>query len=100
MFILPEDQQSAEIMEMVSLDELCRMCRVQSHWIIELVAEGILEPEGNEKSTWLFTTKCISRTRIAWRLKEDLGVNEAGIAIVLELLDERESLQHRWSRTD
>ena len=55
---------TGEVIEAVSLDELCRSCGVQSTWIVELVDEGILEPEGVDPSTWRFSAISITRTRI------------------------------------
>ena len=94
------NKQSAEIVEVVTLDELCLLCSVQTDWIVELVSEGILEPEGDKQPDWRFSANCISRTQIAWRLKQDLGVNQAGIAIALDLLEERKKMQQRLLQPD
>ena len=58
---------TGEIIEAISLQELCRSCGVQSAWVVELVDEGILEPEGADQSAWRFSAVSITRTRIAWR---------------------------------
>ncbi|MCP4316567.1 MAG: MerR family transcriptional regulator [Hyphomicrobiales bacterium] len=85
---------SGEIVEVVSLAELCRSCGVRAEWVVELVEEGILEPEGTAPARWRFSAISITRARTAWHLQRDLGVNKAGIAVALNLMDEREALHH------
>lgn len=85
---------SGELVEVVSLAELCRSCGVRAEWVVELVEEGILEPEGSAPARWRFSAVSITRVRTAWHLQRDLGVNKAGIAIALNLMEEREQLHH------
>jgi chaperone modulatory protein CbpM len=89
-----------ELIEVVTLSELCQSCGVQSDWIVELVDEGILEPRGSTPSAWRFSAISITRTRIAWRLQHDLGVNQAGIAIALNLLEEQQELHLHLQRLE
>ena len=91
---------STEVLVAMTLPELCRLCRVHAEWIVELVDEGILEPEGSESTDWRFSTISITRVRTAWRLHRDLGINPAGIAVALNLLEEREELQVRVQRLE
>jgi chaperone modulatory protein CbpM len=91
---------SGELIEALSLSELCRSCGVRADWVIELVEEGILEPAGKDPTAWRFSTPNIRRTRTAWHLQRDLGVNRAGIAVVLNLMEEREELTIRLRRRE
>ena len=75
------------------LDELCRVCGVSTEWLITLVEEGVLEPEGSDHRNWRFNGNCLRRVRIARELETDLGVNLPGAALALELLDEVERLR-------
>ncbi len=79
----------------VSLDELCRACRVSTEWVIELVDQGVLEPRGRRPTEWRFTGPSVRQTRVAMSLQRDLGVNLAGAALVLELLSEIDELNAR-----
>lgn len=79
----------------LTLPELCRACNVHAELIIEFVEEGVLEPAGNEPSAWVFKGGSLKRTRAALRLQHDLGVNLAGVALALQLLDELETLRMR-----
>lgn len=77
----------------LTLAELCGACAVHAEWVIELVAEGVLDPVGQEPQHWRFTGLHMRRAGIARRLQRDLDVNLAGIALALQLLDEIEALQ-------
>ena len=79
----------------LTLAEVCRACSVQTEFIVELVEEGVLAPAGREPQIWRFTYAHLRRARVASRLQRDLGVNLAGAALALELLEEIETLRAR-----
>jgi chaperone modulatory protein CbpM len=79
----------------LTLAELTRACSVHAELIIELVEEGVLAPIGREPQRWRFTGAHMRRARMALRLQRDLGVNLAGAALALQLLDEVEALRAR-----
>ncbi|HAL38582.1 MAG TPA: MerR family transcriptional regulator [Polaromonas sp.] len=79
----------------LTLAEICRACAAQADMIMELVHEGVLAPEGGTPDHWRFTGIQLLRARVALRLQNDLGVNLAGAALALELLDELDSLRTR-----
>jgi chaperone modulatory protein CbpM len=92
------DEQNA-----LTLSELSRACAVQTGYIIELVDEGLLTPEvaeEHEPQRWRFTGTQMRRARVALRLQHDLGVNLAGVALALQLLDEVEMLRTRLDTLD
>jgi chaperone modulatory protein CbpM len=62
-------------------------------WIICLVEESIIEPQGEDMRLWRFSGESMVRARSALRLQRDLGINMAGIALVLDLMEELESLR-------
>jgi chaperone modulatory protein CbpM len=84
----------------LSLGELCRASRLSAERVIELAEEGIVEPIGPSPETWRFRGVSLRRIRCAQRLEEDLGVNTAGVALVLDLLDELEHLRTRLGRIE
>jgi chaperone modulatory protein CbpM len=78
----------------VSIDELCRICAVHSEYVVELVQEGVIAPAGGSApDTWRFTSLHARHAKMASRLQRDLGVNLAGAALALQLLDELETLR-------
>jgi chaperone modulatory protein CbpM len=90
-FIL-EDQEE------LTLDDLCRACAAQSELIVDLVHEGVLAPLGAAPEVWRFTGVHLHRATVAVRLQRDLGVNPAGAALALELMDELDSLRAQLNR--
>lgn len=78
-----------------SLLELCVIGNTSAEWIIELVEEGVLEPEGAEIGEWRFGADALKRLQAVQRLQRDLRINLPGAALVLELLEEIEMLRQR-----
>lgn len=97
-----------EILEGILLDEECsltlaelsRACAMHGEWIMELVQEGVLEPQGGDVAHWRFGAPALRRARIVRNLQQDLGVNLSGAALVLELLEELETLRARLRRLE
>lgn len=81
----------------LSLAELSRCCGVPAEKLLVLVGEGVLEPAGRNEREWQFDAADLVRARCALRLERDLGVNAAGIALALQLLDESHYLRERVS---
>lgn len=77
----------------LNLRELCSACGVHAELVIEMVSEGIAEPTGSSPVNWLFNGYAIKRVQKALRLQHDLGVNLAGAALALDLLEELEELR-------
>ncbi len=84
----------------LSLADLCRSCRLPADEVVELVAEGIIEPLGRDAIHWRFQGTSVRRVRCAVKLRQDLGVNWAGAALALELLDELRRLRARLRRLE
>lgn len=79
----------------LTLAEISRGCAVHAECIIELVEEGVLAPVGREPHYWRFTGVQLRRASVALRLQRDLGINLAGVALALQLLDEVDVLRSR-----
>jgi chaperone modulatory protein CbpM len=84
----------------LSLAQLCRACQLPEERIVELVHEGIIEPVGGEAGRWRFMGVSVLRVRRVQRLQRDLGVNTAGAALALDLLEEMERLRARLRRLE
>ena len=94
---------SGEIVEEeieLTLADLCRACRLPTERVVELVEEGVIEPAGREPVRWRFRGTSVRRVRCAHRLEQDLGVNVAGAALALDLLEELERLRARLRRLE
>lgn len=81
-----------------TLAQLCRACHLPAEQVYTLVEEGIVEPMGRDPARWRFRGIAVHRVRRAVRLERDLGVNAAGAALVLDLLEEIEALRARSGR--
>lgn len=77
----------------LTLADLSRACAVHAERIMDMVDEGLLEPVGGNPRVWRFTGVHLRRARVALRLQSDLGLNLAGAALVLQLLDEIDELR-------
>ena len=94
-------QPSAIILEEqtdLTLSEVSQACAVRVETIVELVDEGVLSPMGREPHRWRFTGTHLRRATVAIRLQRDLGVNLAGAALALQLMDEIDALLARFHR--
>lgn len=92
---------SGEVLEVdveLTMGELCRACGLSAEQVFELVEYGIVEAGGREPSRWRFRGVSLRRVRCALRLQRDLGVNLAGAALALDLLDELHQLRRRMNR--
>ncbi len=86
----------------LTLGELCRACHLPAEHILALVDEGVIEPQTPhpEPARWRFQAVCVKRVHRASRLERDLGINAAGVALVIELLDEIDRLHARLQRQE
>lgn len=90
------DSQGAVLLDetvQFSLAELCSSCEVTEALIVEIVAEGIVEPLGAAPAEWRFTGLALTRVQRVLRLQRDFGVNLPGAALALDLLEEVERLR-------
>jgi chaperone modulatory protein CbpM len=79
----------------LTLGDLCRICGITAEQVLALVDEGVIEPANRETGRWHFHAVSIRRVRCAYRLNRDLGINLAGAALAVELLEEIEQLRAR-----
>jgi len=84
----------------VTLDDLCRACRVEQSAIVALVEEGIVEPRVRDAMPWRFSGNTLPQVARALRLQRDLELNTAGVAFALDLLSEIEDLRKRLKIMD
>ncbi|HYE06991.1 MAG TPA: chaperone modulator CbpM [Planctomycetota bacterium] len=78
-----------------AFDDVCAVIGATREELLELVAVGAIEPlrRDREHARWLFSQLAYLRAWRALRLQRDLGVNAAGAALALDLLDEIAALR-------
>jgi chaperone modulatory protein CbpM len=81
-----------------TLAELCSVCAVTEEIVVEIVAEGIVEPSGAEQRHWRFSGVAVARVQRVVRLQREFEVNLPGAALALELLEEIERLRRARGR--
>jgi len=84
----------------LTIRQICRVCAVHAERVLELVDEGILESTGATAGQYRFHADSLGRAKMAFRLQHDLGINLAGVALVLDLLEEIEQLRSRLRFVD
>lgn len=84
----------------LEIGDFCAYLRVERHWVSQLVEAGVLEPRGAAPDTWSFPASALVRARATARLVNDLGVNLAGAAVILDLIEERDRLERRLAQIE
>ncbi len=91
---------NVDMIETLSLSELTLFCDTNADWVITLVEHGVVTPITRSSAEWEFTPAHIARARKASRLMRDLGLNFPGVALVLDLIEERDALARRLAILD
>ena len=77
----------------ITIVELCEVCSIETKLVDEMIDEGVLELTSGRSEKRRFPYSSVRRTRTAIHLQRDLGLNLAGAALALELLDRIENLR-------
>jgi DNA-binding transcriptional MerR regulator len=78
---------------LLTLEDLASGAGVHPGLVQAFVASGLLEPELDASGAALFAPSAVTRLRRIVRLRRDLGVNLAGVAVILEMRERIEALQ-------
>jgi chaperone modulatory protein CbpM len=77
----------------LELHELASRCGVDVPFLHQLLELGIIETHPDDASR--FSLEVSLRVHRCVRLQRDLGVNLEGVAVIIELLDRIEALEHQ-----
>lgn len=78
---------------LITFEELCQATPLPTDAVYEVIEHGIVEPvEGGNEAEWRFESHVTTLLQKALRLQRDLDINWQGIAMVLDLLEERDQL--------
>ncbi|KTD22546.1 chaperone modulator CbpM [Legionella londiniensis] len=77
----------------ISFLEVCRQYQLPQELLFELIEHGIIQVQGKNIKQMRFDYRMLSRIQSAARLKEDLGINLPGIAVILDLLEELQQIR-------
>lgn len=79
----------------LTLAELTQILNMPDEFFYDLIEYEIVRPQGSRPEEWSFNLNQLERIKAAIRLQRDLEINLAGVAIVLDLVDEMEKLEAR-----
>ncbi|MFT4941297.1 MAG: chaperone modulatory protein CbpM [Paraglaciecola sp.] len=78
----------------ISLTELCEAEQINEELIIEVVEYGIAQPvAGKSVEEWIFDPTSVHWLKKAIRLNRELEIDWVAVAMVIELLKQKEHLQ-------
>lgn len=77
----------------MTLDALATAAGLHPALVERFVAYGLLEPANADEQVARFNAPALRRVLTICRLRDDLGINLAGIAVVLDLLGRIEELR-------
>jgi DNA-binding transcriptional MerR regulator len=77
----------------LKLDALAERAGVHPILIQRFIDCGLLEPSGREGGELFFDEETVPRLQMIHRLRDHLGINVAGIAVILDLRDRLKGLQ-------
>jgi chaperone modulatory protein CbpM len=78
----------------VSFKDLCESAKMSSDYLAELVAYNIIKPiTGKTTEDWRFSGTAVKVVNKAIRLHQDLEIEWADTALVVDLLDEIDQLE-------
>jgi len=78
---------------LLTLEDLASAAGLHPELVEKFVGYGILEASASVGPDPLFPASSVEQLRRAVRLRRDLGVNLAGVAVILEMRQHIESLQ-------
>lgn len=78
--------------QLITIDELSRLVELHPAVLRRYIVLGLLDPE-IESPEPLFDETVVARVLKIERLKRDLGINAAGCALVLDLLERIQELE-------
>ena len=82
---------------LITVEELARLTRVDPDMVVQFVRYGLVDPV-EERPRILFHNTVVPRVRRILRLSRDLGINLAGVGLVLDLLERIEALERENAR--
>jgi MerR family transcriptional regulator/heat shock protein HspR len=83
---------------LLTLDQLSDSAELHPALVEKFVQHGLVEPAADQAPRLLFPISCIERLRRIIRLRRDLRVNLAGVAVILEMRQHIEELQKELAR--
>ena len=81
----------------LELEAFAAACGTEAEFVRQLVDEGLVQPVALQPA-WRFGGEELARVRRICRLQRDFEANLQSVAVMLDLIDEIESLRARLQR--
>ncbi len=78
---------------LLKLSDVCQELDLPRAACEELVYHGIVQPQGKQPEDWTFDITMVSVIRRATRLRRELDLDWSAVALVVNLLEERDQLR-------
>ena len=75
----------------ISFVEVCEKCNISEEMLLDMMEHGLF-PSSHSKATYV-DQPTLNRIQSACRLQQDLGINLAGVVLVMELRDELKQIR-------
>ena len=83
----------------LSVSELCQLERIEKNLVVEVVEHGIASPlMGQSSRDWVFDGTTVHWIKKAVRLHQDLEIDWIAVSLVIDLLQQKESLEQENER--
>ncbi|WP_245395119.1 chaperone modulator CbpM [methane-oxidizing endosymbiont of Gigantopelta aegis] len=82
----------------LTLADLCKASHMPAETVYEFIEYGVIEPLQAQSDNLRFQGTSLFRIKRAKRLQRDLGVNLAGAALALDLMEKIEDLEVQIKR--
>jgi chaperone modulatory protein CbpM len=83
----------------VSISELCQIEEIESELVVDIVEYGIARPiAGSGAIDWVFEATSVHWIKKAVRLHRDLEIDWVAVAMVIDLMKQKEALQKENKR--
>lgn len=76
-----------------SMTQVCAQYRIPEQLLLEMIEQGLFENHKISAESFTMTPQDKRRMESAFRLHRDLGINLAGVALALDLLEELEEVR-------
>ncbi|WP_413735768.1 chaperone modulator CbpM [Sodalis sp. RH21] len=77
-----------EVRVTLEITEICQSAAISRDELFEVVALGIIAPRDKSSDDWRFEPAALYDLQRAQRLRQDLEIDWAGVALAVSLLDE------------
>jgi chaperone modulatory protein CbpM len=88
-----EQLMMSNLILQLNIQEFCQCAELPQEILLEIIEHGIVQPSGASPEQWLFDTHALVLTKRAMRMRRDLLIEWAGIALAMQLMDEMEQLR-------